>query len=131
MNRWLKTFFYILNRDRIPKLPRGMLSSDYNHIAPDERRIMARIGARDPAGIQFAMKRYGVASKEELIALLEHQQPRRNVWHRLLSAFGRAAGGVDYVPHHEEVLQAARAQRRAKKNAAVIERLRETQRMMK
>lgn len=95
----------IKNYDKIPKLPRGMLASEYEHISRDEARVLAKLGARDPAGIKRAMKRYKVSTIEELVALLEIELPRRNMLHKIRMGLGRLVGGYDYQPHAREIMQ--------------------------
>lgn len=111
----------IRNYDRIPKLPRGMLATEYDpaDLARPEREILARLGARDPRGIQIAMRRYDVKTLEELRAVLEHQRPRRRIWHRLLMALARLAGGHTREVHADEIRKLAR--RKPNSQAAIVE----------
>lgn len=100
----------IFNRNRIPPLPRGMLASRYDplEMTAEERRVLARLGARDPMGIKLAMKRANVTTINELVAHLEHHQPKRNAEDRLLRSLGKARGGTPYHPHQRAVLAGAR-----------------------
>lgn len=95
----------ILNRDRIPKLPRGMLAAKYtaDEMTPEIRRVLARIGARDPRGVQVAMKRAGVETLEDLVAHLEHFKAERDVSNRFSLGIGRMIGGLDHDPHAEDL----------------------------
>lgn len=104
--RYLTT---IRNRDRIPKLPRAMLAADYDSLDRDARRVLARVGARDPAGIKLAMKRRGARTVDDLIEQLEHQRPRRAILRRIMDGLGRISRGVDHVPHQAEIVRAMRA----------------------
>jgi hypothetical protein len=73
----------VLPRQRIPKLPRGMLSADYPTMTHDDARVLARLGARDPRGIKVAMKRHNVSSIDELVKLLKHHEIDRQFRQRL------------------------------------------------
>ena len=112
------TFAMIFNRDRIPKLPRGMLASHYDDIPGEERRVMARLGARDPRGVKVAMKRYGVKTIPELVALLEHQKPKRHIGHRLGLAVDRLIGSHRKNPHQAEI---SRQERHTARNRGIVE----------
>lgn len=116
----------IRNADRIPKLPRDMLASKYETIDKAERRVLARLGARDPAGIKVALRRYGVSSIPELMQLLEHQKPRRNIGKRIRQALGRLVGGYDHDPHREEILRDERARRRSNQHIEIEQRVKRT-----
>src|SRR5688572_12724324 len=96
-------FAMIYNRRRVPPLPRGMLASDYKDVATPERRVMARLGSRDIIGVQVAMKQAGVNTIEELVAHLEHYQPKRNILDRIKNGLGRVAGGMDHDPYAEDI----------------------------
>jgi hypothetical protein len=92
------------NYDFIPRLPHiYAVEFDPAELTDDERRALARLGARDPRGLRLAMKRYGVDNLPDLIAVLEHHQPKRRIWHRLAMGLGRLSGGVPYDPHGEEM----------------------------
>lgn len=121
-NKFWRAFGMILNRDRIPKLPRGMLATRYENISDDERRVMARMGTRDVNGVRLAMRRHGVSTAKELIELLEHQKPKRNFWHRIHNGIGRAVGGEDHDPHQEEIRQAFRPNKKSQQTAEIMER---------
>lgn len=116
MIRWFwMAFIRIMNRDRIPKLPRGMLATAYDDVKADERRVMARLGSRDIAGVRRAMRRYGVQTIDELVDLLEHQKPERNTRHRLNMAIGRMIGGHETDPHRADIIKALNRREFAKK----------------
>lgn len=95
----------ILNRNRIPPLPRGMLAAEYtaDEMTPEVRRVLARIGARDPQGVKVAMRRAGAETLEELVQQLEHFKPERNAGDRFSLGIGRVLGGFDHDPHAEEL----------------------------
>jgi len=99
---WI-TFIMIYNASRIPKLPR-MLASRYEQIPPDVKDVMRRLGCRDPRGVKVAMKRYGVTTVEELVAILEYQQPKRNIRYRLWLAVARLIGETSKHPHSDEII---------------------------
>ncbi len=103
-NLWF-ALLAIRNRDRIPKLPRGMLATHYEagSLTRKEREIMARLGTRDRQGIKAAMKRHKVKTPDALLELLEHQKPRRRFLYRLKMALGRLAGGYSKPPHIKEI----------------------------
>lgn len=86
-----------------------MLASRYEEmdVTRDQWRVLDRIGARDPAGIKRAMKKYQVDTMEELIALLEHHKPQRKVKQRFINALGRLVpGSYPHDPHEKEVKRA-------------------------
>lgn len=109
-----RVLFAILPKQRIPKLPRGMFSSEYESYTPDERRVLARLGARDPRGIKVAMQRYGVDSIDELIKLLKHQQPEREIKKRWNALLCRLQDATEYDPHRIEILRDARMDKRSR-----------------
>lgn len=117
------------NRDYIPPLPR-MYSTDFapDELTDDERRALARLGARDPRGLRLAMKRHGVDTLPDLIAVLEHHQPKRRIWHRLTFALGRLSGGVPYDPHAESI---TRLNKRKVDDIIARQRIREVLKKMK
>jgi hypothetical protein len=123
----------ILPKQRIPKLPRGMLASEYNGMTLDERRVLARLGARDPKGIKLAMQRAGVGTVQELIDQLEHQQPRRDFERRLNRLICAMQNALPYDPHQREILMDARAAKRAQKpeNVEISRRLKTVLERMK
>lgn len=77
---------------------------------------MARLGARDPKGVKAAMRRYGVSTVQELVDLLEHYKPKRNIGHRLRVGLGRLFGGTDHDPHAEAIRRAMRKPTPAQKD---------------
>lgn len=99
--------------ERIPTLPRGMLSARYDSISTDERRVLARLGARDPRGINLALKRAGAADVDELVSGLEHFAPRRHVIRRINLMIDRVTMGSRRHPHGRELTEDRRAERRA------------------
>ncbi|PJF20361.1 MAG: hypothetical protein CUN56_16560, partial [Phototrophicales bacterium] len=121
-----RLLWFISNRDYIPKLPRGMLASKYDEtqVTRDEWRVLDRTGARDPAGIKRAMKRYKVDNIDDLVALLEHHQPKRKPFHRLKRALGRLVGEYNYDPHAREVKQAFKYHLESQAHIRIKERIR-------
>jgi hypothetical protein len=105
----------IINRDRIPPLPRGMLATRYDDIPADERRVLARMGARDPIGVRLAMKRHKAESIDDLVSKLEHYEAERRTKERINNAIGRLVGGTPYPPHQKEILRDERERAKAKK----------------
>lgn len=108
----------ITTRNRIPKLPRGMLATEYKEIARPEGRVLARLGARDPTGVKLVMRRYKAATIDELVAQLKHYEVHRNFKRRLRIALGRIVGGSETDPHRADIL---RDERHSKRSAARIE----------
>lgn len=104
----LKVLWRIKNKERIPKLPRGMLATEYREITEDQRRIMARMGIRSPSGVNLALKRAKVKTTEELIALLKHHQPRRRMGEKLCLMIGRLFGSYGYDPHRSQLIKEAK-----------------------
>lgn len=92
----------IRNREKIPKLPR-VLATEYSSVTHIEARAMARLGIRSPSGLRAAMKRAGVQTPDELIALLEHQIPRRNIPQRIKRMLWRGTRGQLTHPHVDEI----------------------------
>ena len=123
----------ILPKQRIPKLPRGMLASEYDQLSFSDRRVLARLGARDPKGIKLAMQRAGVQTVQELIDLLEHQQPQRDFERRVNRLICAMQNALPYDPHQREIIMDARAARRAQKpeNVEVARRLKTVLERMK
>lgn len=123
----LKDFFRavwnIKNYDRIPKLPSGMLAGQYHSIPRGEARVLARMGARCPAGVKFAMKRAGVDTVEDLARQLEHYQPRRRMTERLNLLVSHFFGAQPNIPHREQIQRAARRSRRAAIDADTVDRV--------
>lgn len=75
-------------------------------VSSSQWRVLHRIGARDPAGIKRAMKKYQVDNIPDLVALLEHHQPRHRFRDRLFTALGRVAGGYKTDPHADDTKRA-------------------------
>lgn len=122
INKIWFTFFRIFNRDRIPKLPR-VFATRYDSIPGETRYVMRRLGCRDPRGVEIAMRRYGVATVQELIDLLEHQRPRRRVLHRLWLALARVVGDYDRPPHTDDIKRQSRMTARRRQAIQVAERI--------
>jgi len=97
---------------------------DSDNVTRDEWRVLDRIGARDPAGIKRAMKRYKVDNIPDLVAVLEHHQPKRKSLHRLKRALGRLVGDYNYDPHAREVKQAFKYHIESQDNIRIKERIR-------
>jgi hypothetical protein len=108
------------NKDKIPRLPWGMLTTDYTVIDENAARVMARLGARDPLGVQKALKRHKARDVDELVARLEHQMPRRKIRERLELMVGRLVGGTKYPPYRREIVAAVKAQQG---NAELLRRI--------
>lgn len=104
----LKAFFYIANRDRIPPLPRGILASEYDSMSAEERRVIARFGARDPNGVKVAMRQHGAKTVEELVAALEHHQAQRRIGERIRNGIARLTRSTPYDPHAQDIRRAKR-----------------------
>lgn len=104
----LRAFYWIRNYERIPKLPRGFLSASYAALNRAERRVLARLGARDPRGIRFALKRAKLHDVEQLIDQLEHQTPKRRVTTRIINGLTRIMGSSHEHPHRREIRQTGR-----------------------
>lgn len=119
----IRSLLRIRNYERIPKLPRGMLATDYETISREDARVMARLGARSPSGVKLAVKRAGVESVEDLIRELQHYRPQRNIarrWNRMLC---RLFDASDDHPHRQAVIEDARRSRRRRNNSEIEERL--------
>lgn len=123
----------IFNRYRIPPLPHGMLASHYESedMTPEERRVLARLGARDPTGIKLAMRRAGVKTVDELVKHLEHYQPKRNAGDRIVSGLGKAWGGTRYHPHQKAILAGARESRKIAAAHEIEQRVKQTRKAFK
>ena len=106
----LKSFYWIANYHRIPKLPRGFLSSSYTLLNRTERRVLARLGARDPRGIEFALKRAKLKDVHQLIDVLEHQTPKRRMRTRIINGITRIMGSSHEHPHIREISSGGRRQ---------------------
>lgn len=107
-----------------------MLATKYNEmdLTRDEWRVLDRIGARDPAGIKRAMKKHGVDNIPDLIAKLEHYQPRRRFWERLDNAIGRVVGGTKHDPHAQEIKRAFKYQFENREHIIIKERIKNARR---
>jgi len=117
------TFFMLYNASKIPRLPR-MLASRYEEIPPDVKDVMRRLGCRDPRGVRVAMKRYGVSSIDELVAILEYQKPKRNIRRRIWLAVGRVVGGMDKEPHRAEIMRETGTRKRNRGITEIQQRIR-------
>jgi hypothetical protein len=131
LNKLWWAFGRIFWRDQIPKLPRGMLASEYKQVTEDERRVMARMGTRDPVGVKRAMRLYGAKTAQELIEMLDHQQPTRNIRHRIWLGIGRLVGGEEKHPHQEEILEDARHAKKMQAASEIRDRLEAVRRASK
>lgn len=121
----LRMLLTIKNRDRIPRLPRGMLSTEYTTISRDDARVLARLGARSPSGVQIALKRAGATSVNELVQQLQHHRPRRNIRQRWSRALDRLLRASDKHPYRADVLSDARHARRRAARSEVEQRLKD------
>lgn len=110
-----RRLFKLLPYQKIPKLPRGMLSAQYETLTHDERRVLARMGARDPRGVRVLLKRARVKTVDELA--LQHQQPDRNWRSRVYAVVCHWFNGTPYNPHRREIIAALRP---AKSNIAEV-----------
>lgn len=99
--------------ERIPKLPRGMLSARYEQLGRDDRRVIARLGARDPRGVSVALKRAKAADVNELVSRLDHFTPRRRIMRRLNKMIDRLTYGTRAHPHGRQLMLDRRAARRS------------------
>ena len=125
-----RTFFEIYNAWRIPKLPR-VYASKYDTIPAEAVDVMRRLGCRDPRGVQIAMKRHGVTSIKELVAILEYQQAKRNTRHRVWLAIGRVVGGRDVDPHRADIMKETRPGKKSAASQDIRQRMKDAARMMK
>jgi hypothetical protein len=121
-----RTLAMIANRNRIPPLPRGMLATAYDEIPSEEGRVLARLGARDPIGVNVAMRRAGVDSLEDLVAQLKHYQPEREFQKRLEQAIGRVVGGVGHDPHRAEIMRDERHSKQSARQKEIEQRVKRT-----
>lgn len=110
-----RRLFKLLPFQKIPKLPRGMLSSRYERLTHDERRVLARMGARDPRGVRVLLKRARVKTVDELA--LQHQQPDRHWRERIYAVVCHVFKGTPYNPHRREIIAALRP---VKRNTAEV-----------
>lgn len=127
---WI-AFFMIFNRDHIPPLPRGMLATHYDEMPKPERRVIARMGARDVVGVGLAMKRHKAKDIPELVSMLEHYEAERHVRERIDNAIGRMVGGLPYPPHQQEVLRDARERAQSAQHKEIELRVRRTRKAFK
>lgn len=109
--------------ERIPKLPRGMLSARYEQIGREDRRVIARLGARDPRGVEVVLKRTKAADVNELVSRLDHFTPRRRVMRRLNKMIDRLTYGTRSHPHGRALMIDRRAARRSN-DAEILRRVR-------
>jgi hypothetical protein len=116
--KFLYAFVMLFNRDYIPRLPRGMLAIKYNQFTDQERRVAARMGARDPIGVKVALRRAGVDSADDLVKQLDHYTPEREVRRRLSVGIGRVMGGHDHDPHAADILAGSSGRRNKKAEEA-------------
>lgn len=123
----------LFNRDYIPPLPRGMLATKYEDYTEDERRVMARHGARDPQGVKVAMRRAKVDTVDELVGQLDHYTPARRIKERIHRAIGRVVGGTDHPPHEKEISRVGSAYhaRQARATKAIADRVKATRKAMR
>jgi hypothetical protein len=117
--RLLRVLWQIRNWERIPKLPRGFYATRYEDVDSAERRVMARLGSRDIAGVRLAMRRHRAKTVDDLVAILEHQRPRRNVWMRFWRLLQRMAGGETTQPYKRDLARLSHRHR----NSEVAQRL--------
>jgi len=101
-----------------------MLANDYDEstVSRDEWRVLDRIGARDPAGIKRAMRKYDVDTMDELVKLLKHHKPVRKPGERLKKAVGRMFGDYWHDPHKKEFNRAFKYHQSAEEKQ-VIQRM--------
>jgi len=85
-----------------------MLRNHYESITEDDRRVMARMGARDPTGVAIKMRRAKVRNVDDLVKQIDHYEPTRNVWYRFKRGLGRVMGATDYNPYAEAIRRDAR-----------------------
>lgn len=121
----IRVLLKLHNYQKIPKLPRAMLSSEYEAVSRDERRVLARLGARSPSGIPIALRRAGAADVNELVGELEHFRPMRHIRRRFARMITRALRATDYHPHRAEILEDARLKRKTAKKPEVEQRLKD------
>lgn len=105
----------ITYRQRIMRIPGRWLSTDFKTATADEWRVMARVGARSPHGVNAQLKRRGLSSADEYAQQLEHFRPVRALRRRLSRLIGRALKASDYQPH-----RAAMARRRRQMRPQVV-----------
>jgi uncharacterized membrane-anchored protein YjiN (DUF445 family) len=110
-----KLLYKFLPKQHIPRLPRGMLSADFETFDKNERRVLARFGARDPRGIKVAMRKHRVASIDELVEQLPHHRAQREFQRRFNALICRMQNATNYDPHRLDLLKAARMERESRK----------------
>ena len=120
---FIRALWRINNYDRIPKLPRGMLASEYKTISRDEARVLARMGARCPAGVKVAMKRAGFQTAPDLARELQHYRPTHRLRERLNLMVSHFFGSQPVPPHRTEILTAQRRAYRQKVDADAVARI--------
>ncbi|MCL4251788.1 MAG: hypothetical protein KJ065_26925 [Anaerolineae bacterium] len=98
----------ILPYQRIPPLPRGLLSARFDVLDDDSRRVLARLGARDPRGVRLVMRRHGAKTVNELVQILEHHRPRREFRRRWNAWINHLQGSTNYHPHRRAIMHATR-----------------------
>lgn len=123
LKEFIRTVWRIRNYERIPKLPR-VLAGKYKSISTDEARVLNRLGARCPQGVQAAVRRAGVSDGGQLAGQLEHYRPARRFMARLDRLIGRFFGALDYEPHREQIAQVGRRARRAQRDPESASRIR-------
>lgn len=119
----IRALWRLAKWERIPKLPRGMLSERYSTLGDDQSRVLARLGARSPNGVRVALKRAKVGTIPELVRLLTHFSPRRRLLHKLDLMLTRITYSTPYHPHRRAIIadQQAEARRRADPDRKRIE----------
>ena len=125
LRRFISVIIKLKNRDYIPKLPRGFLANPYHedNVTAEQWRVLHRIGSRDPAGIKKALKDYDVDNIDQLIELLHHHKPSRNIKRRLRTAFCRLIGEYDHDPHALTVKRAFKREFEDKQYIKIRERI--------
>lgn len=126
LQRLIRYLVQIYNWQRIPRLP-WMLAADYDDVDSPERRVMARVGARDPRGVKQAMRKYGVDNVNDLVALLEHQEAKQQIAERAELMANRLIGGSAQPAHQVAIMEDARRAKRRKNNDDLYQRIYEVQ----
>lgn len=132
LNKIFQWLYFFTNWDRIPPLPRGFYGADYDRdtLKEDERRVLSRIGARDPYGIKRAMKKHKVNTIAELEEKLLHYKPKRRVWERFIEGIGNLWGGYDHNPHAKALYEDFKRSK-SKPNKEIEARLKRTQKLFR
>jgi hypothetical protein len=86
------------------------LAEQFQTVTIDEVRVLERVGARSPKGVELRLKKAGGASVDELVSQLEYTPPRPPVRARLKLLIRRALG-VTKHPHQEAIIQAFKPRR--------------------